>query len=631
MSVNFYLRRVQASRLTDQDTLILADFANSTGDAIFDDTLKQELSVALQQSPFLNILPSGKVRATLRLMTRPAETRITSDVAREICQRTGSKAYIAGAIGALGSEYIIGLKAVNCESGRILAQEQTTVGGKEKVLDALGTSAAKLRAELGESRASVREFDVPLIQATTPSLEAMKEYSVGFKVGAEKGPAEELIHDLRAIQFDPNFAMAYLGAGDDYYNLAQPEKAADYITRAFQLREHASEPEALEIASEYYYAVTGELDKAAQTYEKTLESYPRTQSAYGNLSVIYAAQGEYEKAADTMRRVINMNPSVGVMYQDLIQDLRSLQRFDEARQTLQTALARKLDTSGLHKESYTLAFLEGNSKGMAEQLAWFESKPEYETLGLSLQSDTEAYFGHQRMAREFSRKALESALRADRKETAANGRVNDALREAAFGNTAQARQAAAEALKLAPTSQSVQVGTALAFAMTGDTDRAESLRQDLGKRFPLDTLVQTMWLPSIDAQVALARKQTTVAMAHVPASTTVEYGYAIWCLYPAYVRGEAYLAGSQGNAAATEFQKFLDHSGIIFNCSNGVLARLGLARANAMQARTDQGMAADAARARALAAYRDFFALWKDADPDIPILVAAKAEYARLK
>jgi len=627
----YYRHHVKARGLSDQDTVVLADFANSTGDAIFDDTLQQALRVALQQSPFLSILPDGKIRGTLQLMTKPANARLTPEIAREVCQRAGSKAYLGGAIGALGNEYVLGLKAVDCLSGKTLGQEQVTVEDKSKVLTALGQAAAKLRAELGESLATVRQFDVPLDQATTSSLEAMKEYSLGFKVGSEKGPAEELAYDLRAIELDPNFAVAYLGAGEDYFNMDQPGKAADYVTRAFQLRDHASEPEAQEIASVYYYAVTGELDKAAEAFEKTIHEYPRTQSAYGNLSVIYAAEGQYEKASETMRHVISLNSNVGVMYQDLSQDLRSLQRFDDAKSTLQTAQARKLDTNGLHKELYTLAFLEGNSGAMAEQLAWFESKPEYQTLGFSLQSDTEASAGHQRRAREFSRKALESALRADRKETAANGQVNDALREAVFGNMAQARESAAEALKLAPTSQSIQIGAALAFALTGDTGRAESLRRDLGKRFPLDTLVQSIWLPTIDAQVALARKQPTVAIARLPASAPLEYGYAIWCLYPAYVRGEAYLAGSQGNAAATEFQKFLDHNGIVWNCPNGALAHLGLARANAMQARTNQGIEADAARARSLAAYRNFFTLWKDADPDIPILIAAKAEYSKIR
>jgi eukaryotic-like serine/threonine-protein kinase len=628
VAITFYFRRVQASRLTEQDTLVLADFSNSTGDAIFDDTLKQALSVALQQSPFLSILPGGKVRATLREMTRPADTRLTPEIAREICQRASSKAYIAGAIGALGSEYVLGLKAVNCQNERILAQQQATVGSKEKVLDALGEAAAKLRAKLGESLASVRGFDVPLHQSTTSSLEALKEYSIGFKVGAEKGDAEELPYDLRAIQLDPNFAIAYLGAGDDYYNMDQPGKGAEYVTRAFQLRERASEPERLEITGQYYYLVTGELDKAAQTYEKTLESYPRKRSPYSNLSVIYATEGQYEKAAELLRQAIRLNSATGAADPNLIQYLRCLQRFDEAQKTVLAALARKLNTNEIHREIYKLAFLEGNSAAMAEQLAWFESKPEYASLGLSLQSDTEAYAGHQRKAREFARRALESALRADMKEPAAGVLVNDALREAVFGNLEQARKAGAEALKLAPTSQG---GAALAFAMTGDTERAESLTRDLGKRFPLDTIVQSMWLPTIDAQVELARKQPAAAIAHLPVATPIEYGWATHCLHPAYVRGEAYLAAGQGSAAATEFQKFFDHSGIVYNCVTGAVARLGLARANALQARTDQGMAADAARARALAAYRDFLALWKDADPDIPILKQAKAEYARLK
>jgi eukaryotic-like serine/threonine-protein kinase len=630
VAVSFYLRHVQASRLTDQDTVVLADFANSTGEAIFDDTLKPALGVALQQSPFLNILPGGKVRATLKQMTRPTDTRLTSDVAREICQRTLSKAYIAGAIGALGSEYVLGLKAVNCQNEKILARQQATVDGKEKVLDALGQAAANLRAELGESMASVRAFDVPLHQATTSSLEALKEYSLGFKVGAEKGPAEALPHYLRAIQLDPNFAVAYLGAGVDDYNMDQPRKGAEYVTRAFQLREHVSEPEGLEIASDYYDFVTGELDKAAQVYEKTIESYPKRESAYGNLSGIYSTEGQYEKATELLRQAMRLNPDRGVAYQNLIMDLRSLQRFDEAQQTVQAARERKLDTDGIHREIYRLAFIGGNSGAMAEQLAWFESKPEYAYLGFYLQSDTEAYAGHQRKARELARQAVESALRADRKETAAEALVNAAARELVFENPAQARQSAAEALKLAPTSQEVEIMAALTSVMAGDPASAESLMRDLGKRFPLDTLMQSMWLPTIGAQVALARKQPAAAMARLPAATPLDYGWATFCLHPSYVRGQVYLAAGEGDAAATEFQKILDHTGIVVNCATGALAHLGLARANALEARTDQGVAADAARTRALAAYRDFFTLWKDADPDIPVLMQARAEYGKL-
>jgi serine/threonine protein kinase/tetratricopeptide (TPR) repeat protein len=631
VAVSFYLRRVHASPLTEQDTVVLADFANSTGDAIFDDTLKPALGIALQQSPFLNILPGGKVRATLKEMTRPADTRLTPEVAGEICQRTHSKAYIAGAIGALGSEYVVGVKAVNCRNEEILAQQQATVDGKEKVLDALGAAASNLRSELGESLASVRAFDVPLSQATTSSLEALKEYTLGFKAGAEKGPAEALPHYLRAVQLDPNFAVAYLGAGIDDYNMDQPRKGAEYVTRAFQLREHVSEPEGLEIASDYYDFVTGELDKAAQVYEKTIESYPKRESAYGNLSGIYSTEGQYEKGTELLRQALRLNPDRGVAYQNLIMDLRSLQRFEEAHQTVQAALARKLDTDGIHREIYRLAFLEGNSGAMAEQLAWFESKPEYAYLGLYLQSDTEAYAGHQRKARELARRAVESALRADRRETAAGALVNAAAREVVFENPAQARQAAAEALKLAPTSQEAEIMAALTSVFADDPASAESLMRELGKRFPLDTLMQSMWLPTIGAQVALARKQPAAAIARLPAATPLQYGWATFCLHPTYVRGQVYLAAGNGNAAATEFQKILDHRGIIVNCATGALARLGLARANALEERTDQGMAADAARTRALAAYRDFFALWKDADPDIPILMQAKAEYRKLR
>ena len=624
----FYLHRTP--KLSDKDTVVLADFANSTGDAIFDDTLKTALSVALNQSPFLNVLPEGKVAATLQLMTRPASTKLTPEVARELCQRAGSKAYIAGAIGSLGSEYVLALKGVNCQSGDTLAEEQVTAASKEKVLDALGEAASRLRGELGESLATVRKFDVPLAEATTPSLEALKALSLGRKVWDEKGIAAALPYYQQAIELDPNFAMGYRAVGAAYYELGEVGLAAEYMTKAFQLREHASEREKLAITASYYSSsVTGQLDKAAQTFEQEMESYPRD-AQYDALGGIYAQQGQYEKAAEITRQVAARVPG------DLANYALALQRFDEARQIIHEAQPRISDDGIAHDALYALAFLGADSAGMAEQQRWYAGKPQYTSIGLALASDTEAYAGHLAKAGELTRQAVDSAIRANSKgEDGAIWQAIAAQREAAYGNATESRQSAAAALKL-PGSQGGEAEAALAFAMAGDTARAESLARDLGNRFPLNTQMQSLWLPAIQAQLALDRKSPAVALNALQAASAIELGQILFvintsCLYPTYVRGEAYLAAGQGSAAAAEFQKILDHSGIVWNCWTGALARLGVARAHALEAKTAQGADADAARVRALAAYKDFLTLWKDADPDIPILQEAKAEYAKLQ
>jgi len=632
----FYFRSHRtATALTEKDTIVLADFDNKTGDAVFDDTLKTALNVSLRQSPFLNLLSDSEVEKTLQQMTRPAGTKLTPEVVRELCQRAGSKAYLAGTIGSLGSQYVLGLKAVNCQSGDTLAEEQVTAASKEKVLDTLGAAASKMRGELGESLATVHRLDVPLAEATTPSLEALKAYSVGAKATNEKGPGAALPYDQHAIQLDPNFAMGYRSIGDDYFSLGELGRASEYFTKAFQLREHASEREKLGIAAEYYHVVTGELDKAAQMYQEAIESYPRSVGVYGNLGVVYGAQGQYEKAAEVTRQALRLAPGRSYLYGNLANYALALQRFDKARQSIHDAQARKLDDLVLHSALYALAFLGADSAAMAEQQQWFAGKPE-ENSGLALASDTEAYGGHLGKARELTKRAVDSAIRGDYKENGAIFQAIAAQREAAFGNAAEARQSATEALKLDAASQGVGVEAALAFAMAGDTARAESLAQDLGKRFPLDTQVQSLWLPAIQAQVALTKKNPAAAVGAVQAPSPIELGQIqfvanLSCLYPVYVRAEAYLAAGQGSAAAAEFQKILDHSGIVWNCWTGALAHLGVARANALQAKTSQGADADAARVRALVAYKDFLALWKDADPDIPILKEAKAEYAKLQ
>jgi serine/threonine protein kinase/tetratricopeptide (TPR) repeat protein len=631
IAVGTYYRSYRTKPLTDKDTIVLADFANSTGDPVFDDTLKTALSVSLNQSPFLNVLSESNVGKTLKLMKRPPETKLTPDVARELCQRVGSKAYIGGSIVNLGSQYVLTLRVVNCQSGEMLAQEQSTAAAKEKVLDALGQAASKLRGQLGESLATLQKLDVPLDEATTSSLEALQAYS---RASNTSGSAA-LPYDRRAIELDPNFAMAYSALGDDYYSMGEVERAGEYFTKAFELREHASDHERLVIAAKYYESVTGELNKAVQAHQELLASYPRSFGSHIGLGNVYAEQGRYDSAVDVWRQALRLEPNRVATYCNLANGLLALQRFDEVRQIIDQSQGRKMDYYVLRDALYVLAFLRGDARAMGEELEWFTGKPE-ENMGLSLASDTEAYAGRLRKARELTRRSVDSAMRADSKENGAIWLENSALREAAFGNLTYAKQAAAEGQKLAPASTGTIAEAALAYATAGDTLRAESLSQDLNKRYPLDTQMQSLWLPAIQARLSINRKNPTLALTILQAASPIEFGQIqfvanLSCLYPTYTRGEAYLAGGQGKPAATEFQKVLDHSGIVWNCWTGALAHLGVARANALQAKNSQGADADATRVRALAAYKDFLTLWKDADPDIPILKQAKAEYAKLQ
>jgi len=637
LALGIYLVRLRVARsLSSKDTVVVADFKNSTGDPVFDDTLKTALDVALAQSPFLNSLSRNKVVATLRMMTRPVDTTITPDVAREVCQRTRSKAYIAGSISRLGSQYVLSLEAANCQSGDTLVREQVTAAAKEKVLDALGVAASRLRTELGESLSMVRKFDAPLDEATTTSLDALKAYSLSERYMFQKDLASALPYSKRALEIDPNFAMAYVQTGYIYFSLDQQERASEYFAQAFQLRERTSEWEKLEISADYYGYATGEIDKAIQTLQEGMEIYPRGVRAYIGLAVLYTRLGQYEKSAEAARKLLALDPDDPFGYVNLTLDHLALQQFVDARKTIEQAHARKVDDYLLHNYLYILGFLHADTAAMAEQQRWFAGQPAYENYGLALAADTEAYDGHERKARELNRQAIDSALRADNKEDAAVYEANSALREAAFGNIAEAQQSARDALKLAPGNPNVAAECALAFAMTGETARAKALAQDLSRRLPLDTQFQSLWMPAIQAQGELSRKDSSASLktlrtalpndlANIPFSNNTS------CLYPTYIRGEAYLAAGEGAAAAAEFQKILDHTGVVWNCWTGALAHLGVARANALQARSSPGPDADAARARALAAFKDFATLWNDADADTPILKQAQAEYAKLQ
>ncbi|MGA8762662.1 MAG: protein kinase [Candidatus Sulfotelmatobacter sp.] len=622
----FYYMHRPAPKLTEKDTIVVADFANSTGDPVFDDALKQALSVSLRQSPFLNVLSDEKVAATLRLMTRPVNTPLTPDVTRELCQRADSKAYIAGSIASLGSQYVVGLKAVNCLNGDTLAQEQATAAGKEKVLDVLGEAAGKLRAQLGESLASVQKFDAPLGQETTPSLEALKAASIGRKIEREKGSAAALPFFQHAIDLDPNFATAIEGVGIMYGNVGQPTRGKEYLTKAFALRDRASEREKLHITSMYYMAVTGELDKAIETFREWEENYPRDDIAYTNLSTVYTTEGRMELGADQARIGLRLNPDNVIGVGNLMGFLVGSQRYDEARQLYQQALGRKLDDDALHTVIYGLDFVQKDSKGMSEQVAWFDARPELQNEILGLESDTEAYVGHFIKARDITRHAAESAIRADNRESAALWQLVAAWRESLVGNLEEAKRGAAAGLAIAPESEDGQQLASLILARSGDTVKARALAQKLAQQYPVHTLVQSYWLPTIQAQIALSSKDGQAAIEQLQNTANLEFALGISnannsCLNPIYLRGEAYLATGQGSAAAGEFQKIIDHPGLVWNSITGALAHLELGRAYAL--------AEDKTKARA--AYQDFLALWKDADPDVPILKEARAEFAKLQ
>jgi eukaryotic-like serine/threonine-protein kinase len=624
----FYLRSRHTAHLTEKDTIVIADFSNTTGDPVFDDTLKQALAVDLAQSPFLNIFSDDKVREILQEMRRSPGERLTQDLAREVCQRAGSKAYLAGSIAALGNQYVIGLDAMNCASGDVLTREQVTATGKEQVLPALGQAASKLRNEFGESLSSVQKFDVPLDQATTNSLEALKAYTLGRKAAREKGDAEAIPYFKRAIELDPNFAVAYDGLGIFYSNLNQPGLATDYLKKAFDLRERVTEREKFHITGLYYNIAVGDLEKADQTYKLWSQSYPRDDVAPGNLGSDYMILGQYENAATATRESLRLEPQSVVAWENLGQIYLALNRFDEARSTTEEAVNRKLDSIPLHMNLYVLALLQNNGTVMKQQADWAVGKPSAEDQMLSLESDSEAWSGKLGKARELSRQAVETARHNGDTEPAALWQADAAIREALFGEMEAARKGAAESAALAPGSHDAEAEATLAYALAGDATHAQAFADDLNKRFPQDTIVQSVWVPTIHAQVEMDHKNPAQSIQMLQGVVPYELGMLSGsalnsCLYPVYVRGEAYLSEGQSSAGAAvvEFQKIIDHRGLLWNCATGPLAHLGLARAYVL--------AGDEAKARG--AYQDFLAQWKDADADVPVLKEAKGEYAKLQ
>jgi eukaryotic-like serine/threonine-protein kinase len=623
----FLWPRTQGPPLTDKDVLVLADFANTTGDPVFDGTLRQGLSVQLEQSPFLSIISDAQVQQTLRLMGQPADAKLILAIAREVCQRTGSAAVLDGSIGKIGTQYLLTLKAVNCESGKTLASTEAQASDENHVLNALGKVSVEIRNKLGESLSTIQKFDTPLEQATTPSLEALKAYSSGIQTTGTKGPVAAIPFFKRAIELDPNFAAAYAWLGIIATGALEPSLSVEYRTKAYELRDRTSAAERYWVTAAYEKGVTGNIPKAIEACDLWIQAYPRSYLPHVYLAgAVLPIAGQYERAVEESTEGIRLSPDYPQPYAFRILAYTALNRFDEAKATYARAVERKLQSPYISLGMYNVAFAQNDPVGMTQQVAKMGAQPRWGHIMLFLEGDTAAYYGHIKDAREFSRRAMDSAQLAGEKDATAIYSSLSGLREVSFGNPQEARRQATLALKLS-TSRDVLDYAALALAYSGDDAQAKALADDLNKRFPEDTLVQFNYLPTIRGKLALNKGNASDAIKDLEAAVPYELGFSKGndfvgnMMFPVFVRGEAFLASHQGGKAAAEFQKILDHRGLVLNRPIGALAHLGLARAYVLQG--------DFPRARA--AYQDFLALWKDADPDIPVLQQAKVEYAKLR
>jgi tetratricopeptide (TPR) repeat protein len=617
----FFTRR--APILTSQDTIVLADFTNTTGDRAFNGALRRALAVQLRQSPFLSVLSDARIRRTLPLMGQPTDARVTSQVARDLCMRTGSTAVVDGSIESIGSHYAVSLEVVNCRSGDSLAVEQVEAARKEDVLKAVGNAATELRRKLGESLSTVERFDAPL-EVTTSSLEALQAHDLGIKTLEEGHNVEAISLFQRAIRLDPKFATAYDDLSAAYSNLGENSLAAQNAKKAYELSGSLSEPEKLTTEAAYYGFVTGNLEKERQTLELWERLYPRDPVPPFGLVDVYDSLGLHEKGLDAAREALRLDPSDASNYAVVGYSYLILNRLEEARNIIQEAQKDGLDAS-LHGAQYLLAFLANDAMGMSRQAAWSSGKPGVEDLFLGQEAETSAYYGRMVDARGFSRRAVASAKQAELKETEAEHEADIALMEALMGNEREAQQRANIALEHS-TGRDVQYGAALALALTRNSTRVRSLADDLAKRFPEDTLVQFSYLPTLRAQLALNRNDAAQAIETLQVALPYDFALAPasglpLSLYPVYVRGYAYLATRRGAEAAGEFTKILEHRGLVSNEPIGALAHLGLGRAYAIQGEM----------AKSRAAYVEFFARWKNADEGIPRLAEAKAEYSTLQ
>jgi len=618
----YFYHHCRSHRLTAQDTVVLADFANTTGDPVFDGTLRQGLAAQLEQSPFLNLLSDDRIAQTLALMSQPKDARLTHELVREVCQRTGGAATIEGSITRLGSQYVLGLKAVNCQSGDLLGEEQVTASGKEHVIGALGKAATEIRKKLGESLASIEKYDALPEAVTTGSLAALQAYSLGSRaIVTRNDPASAIGFLQQAVRLDSNFAMAYVYLALNYNNLGETALAAAATRKAYALRDRVSEIERLNIESDYQRFVTGNLEAADQALELWAQTYPRDVAPLIELGVTYGMLGSYGNSLAAYQQALKLDPGSGLVYFDIAGADLSLGRLDEAKAVTQEAQARNLVSSWTHQVLYHIDFLKRDAAGMERDSAAVMGKPGYEDQMLEAESGTAAFRGELAKARELTRRAVEEARNAGEKETAAEYDAEGALREALVGNPGLAREQAQAALALS-NGRDAEATSAIAMALAGDSAQARRLASDLNRRFPQDTVAQLECIPTISAASVLGAEDGAEdagdAIQALAKAEPYELGFS---LYPAYLRGDAYLALRQGAAAAGEFEKILNHPGVVLNDQIAALAHLNLGRACALSGRTS------AART----AYQDFFTLWRNADPDVPVLERARAEYSKLR
>ncbi|HEY4843382.1 MAG TPA: serine/threonine-protein kinase [Terriglobales bacterium] len=613
-----YWRSRPAQQLTEKDSILLADFVNTTGDPVFDGTLKQALAVQLEQSPYLNIVPDRTIRSALQFMGRSADERVTGSVAREICEREHIKAMLSGSIATLGSQYVVALDATNCATGDSLAREQVTAATKEAVLSAVGKAASSLRGKLGESLASIQKFDTPVTEATTSSLEALKAYAAADELRNGGSEAESIPLFQHATEVDPNFAMAHARLAAIYNNLGEEDRSVAEAKKAFDLRERVSERERFYI-TDHFYTANGDIEKDKETLELAIKTYPNNSDPYPNLALIYNLfYGQFEKAIPLANEFTRLEPNSPFGYEHAAGPYMALNRVEEARSVLQQAIDAKADNLFIHQTLYELAFVTGDGEGMQREMKWAEGKPS-EYLLLNEATAVAASRGQLQKAGELMQRSVQVTDRLGFKGTTADTESSSAVWQAEVGNTAKAKQLAASSSALA-NGRSNMVPVALALAMIGDVSRAQAIIDDLGRRSPDDTLLHSVGSPCVRALIELNRKAPDKAIELMKAATPYEMGGNIFPA-PVYIRGLAYRQARRGSDAAAEFQKIIDHRGIAPNAPDHSLAKLGLGRAEVMAGET----------AKAKAAYQDFFALWKDADPDVPILKEAKAEYEHLQ
>jgi len=618
VGIGYYLRTRTSAKLTEKDSVLIADFVNTTGDSVFDGTLKQALAVQLEQSPYLNIVPDQTIRTALQFMGRSKDERVTGNVAREVCEREHIKAMMSGSIATLGSQYVVALDATNCATGDSLAREQVTAATKEAVLPAVGKAASSLRGKLGESLASIQKFDTPVTEATTSSLEALKAYAAADQMRNGGGEAESLPLFQHAVELDPNFAMAWARMAAIYNNLGEEDRSVEAARKAFDLKDRVSEKERFYI-TDHFYTATGDIDKDRATLELAERTYPNDSSAFANLALEYNLYfGQFDKAIAQADEFTRLEPTAPFGYAHTAGGYMALNRFEEARSVLQRAVDMKADNLFVHQFLYELAFLAGDSDGMQRQMKWAEGKPS-EYLLFNEAAYIAAAQGQMKKGWDLTARSTQVTDRLGFKEASADTQAGWAIAEAEVGNASKARELAASSSALGHGRRNMGP-VAIALAMIGDAGRVQAITEDLSKRFPDDTLLHSVWIPCAQALTALNRKTPEAAMTALQAATPYEMGQ-LQVLFPIYVRGLAYLQAKRGADAAAEFQKIVDHRGIDATGLEHPLAKLGLGRAYVISG--------DSAKARA--AYQDFFALWKDGDPDVPILKEAKAEYEKLK